>query len=208
MMRAYGISLRVLCIALCSLAACALGAIGLLIAISSIPFPSTSGIFDIQSLEERVQDLEEEEAAKSRWKLLPVLVDTIRARPIAGHGFGKTVSYESADPRFRERMASGLYTTYAFEWGYLDIWIKLGLLGLLVYLGYCLNLLSRGFQLGLSYLKKGCISEGGLLLGVAFGILALLITHIFTPYLNHPLGISVLILSSVIIDLYSTRNAL
>ena len=203
----YRVSRKTLLIFIASIIGSGILAIGLLVAISSIPFPSTSGVFDIQSLEERVKDLTQEDAAKSRWKLLPVLVQTIQKNPFSGYGFGKTVSYESSDPRITAKQPSGLYITYAFEWGYLDIWIKLGFIGLLVYVGFFFAFLFVGLPLAFTYLKRGFYKEGGLLLGIACGLIALFATHMFTPYLNHPLGISLVIFSSLLFDRFSTRTS-
>ncbi|MBI4272288.1 glycosyltransferase [Candidatus Uhrbacteria bacterium] len=203
----YRVHKKTLLIFILSMCGAGIVSVGLLIGISSIPFPSTSGVFDVQSLEERVKDLTEEEAAKSRWKLLPVLMETIQKNPLSGYGFGKTVSYQSSDPRVALTHPSGLYTTYAFEWGYLDMWIKLGFVGLLVYLGFFFTLLFTGIPMAFSYLKKGFYREGGLLLGLSCGLIALFVTHIFTPYLNHPLGIATVVFIALIFDRFSTRTS-
>ena len=50
-----------------------------------------------------------------------------------GRGFGATVTYQTRDPRILADNGSGEYTTYAFEWGWLDIWLKLGIFGLAAY---------------------------------------------------------------------------
>lgn len=118
-------------------------------------------------------------AAVSRWNLLPVLWNKIQEHPILGSGFGATVTYASKDPRVLAERPDGMYTTYAFEWGWLDHWIKLGILGipLMAYLLY-----SLGFRLWKLdepiWLRIGCISS----------LIALAALHVFTPYLNHPLG--------------------
>jgi len=88
-----------------------------------------------------------------------------------------------------------MYTTYAFEWGYLDIWFKIGLLGLLSYL-FWLGII---FKKGISYYKTSpTIEIKTITLGLLFGLIALIITNIFTPYLNHPLGIGYLLLLSAV----------
>ncbi|MDO8571227.1 MAG: glycosyltransferase, partial [bacterium] len=98
----------------------------LLIAVSAFPFPQPTGIFGISSFAKRFQDIGSEAAAASRWSLLPVLTSAISAHPFLGYGFGKTLTYTSFDPRVRELEKTGTFTTYAFEWGYLDVVIKIG----------------------------------------------------------------------------------
>lgn len=120
-----------------------------------------------------------EAAAMSRWSMLPILWDKITASPIFGHGFGSTVTYVSSDPRI-VAATGGLYTTYAFEWGWLDLWIKLGLPGLIVMLWLLLDIARH-------LLRSGANWE--LRLGLSLSVLALALVHIFTPYLNHPLGL-------------------
>ncbi|MFA5155281.1 MAG: O-antigen ligase family protein [Patescibacteria group bacterium] len=131
-----------------------------------------------------------EAAVASRWSLLPVLWQEINREPFLGQGYGATVTYLSRDPRLLEKNPSGEYTTYAFEWGYLDLWLKLGLLGLLAYLW----LLGR---LVLAALRQP--EETALYPALAAGLFFLALTHVFTPYLNHPLGIGFILLSSCLI---------
>jgi len=134
-----------------------------------------------------------EAAVVSRWSLLNPLFSQIMTAPVLGRGFGATVSYISSDPRVLEANPSGEYTTYAFEWGYLDMWLKFGILGLLAYLSLLFMLIRDSFRLGF---KKNSY----LFLGIGAGIVFLAITHFFTPYLNHPLGIGFIILSSCLIS--------
>lgn len=123
-----------------------------------------------------------EPAGQARLKLLPPLLEAIKNQPILGSGFGSTVSYFSTDPRAVASTAggSGFVTTYAFEWGWLDLWYKFGLVGLLFYAAWLLMPWWRGFK----YQRQGH------LLGLITPVLtALYITHLTTPYLNHPLGL-------------------
>src|SRR5690606_26879171 len=61
-------------------------------------------------------------------------------RPILGSGYGTTVTYETSDPRLLSTIGSS-YTTYAFEWGYHDIWLKIGVVGASVYAWFLYSLL-------------------------------------------------------------------
>lgn len=133
-----------------------------------------------------------EAALTSRWSLLPVLMKEIKKEPILGQGYGATITYISSDPRVLEKSPSGEYTTYAFEWGYLDLWLKIGLIGLLSYLILL-------FSLVIKAIKFGHKNNDYFQLGIGVSIVFLTITNIFTPYLNHPLGIGILIIGSCLI---------
>lgn len=133
-----------------------------------------------------------EAAVSSRWSLLPPLFKEIIKNPITGQGFGATVTYVSSDPRILEQDESGLYTTYAFEWGYFDMWLKIGIIGVLAYLFLLFKLL---FLAGKTALKNNDYFYEGMVLALLF----LAATHFFTPYLNHPLGIGFIIISSCLI---------
>lgn len=123
-----------------------------------------------------------EDAAQSRWELLPVLNAEIAGSPLIGYGFGKTAIYRSSDPRVVEA-TGGEYTTYAFEWGWHDMAMKIGLLGVLAYLWVIVSLLKR---------------LGSERRAWQIAILTLCVIHIFTPYLNHPLGILTLVLAEAL----------
>ncbi|MBS4001152.1 MAG: hypothetical protein KGZ71_11795, partial [Desulfobulbaceae bacterium] len=53
----------------------------------------------------------------------------------------------------------------------------------------------KNFKMGLKKIKT---DEKPLIFGLIFGLIALVITHFVSPYLNHPLGIGYLILCSLI----------
>lgn len=131
-----------------------------------------------------------EAAGSSRLNMLKPLTRAIIKHPLIGSGFGATVTYRSADPRVLSTTAgaSGQYTTYAFEWSYLDLWLKIGWLGLLIYLWLLVKILQTLWQqFNLSPLN----------LGISLALLALLVVNIFTPYLNHPLGIGFILLATI-----------
>jgi len=118
----------------------------------------------------------------SRLAQLQPALDLIDQSPLLGHGFGATVRYRSDDPRIKNQSnPEGWTDAPALEWGYLDLAVKAGLIGLAVYL-FFLSVLA--WQL-LIQAQSGNLLSAGLLLG----LLTLMIIHIFTPYLNHPLGI-------------------
>lgn len=145
-----------------------------------------------EGLMERVSGGTGEAALASRWSLLPELWKEIKKYPFSGQGFGASVTYISSDPRVLQNNPSGEYTTSAFEWGYLDIWLKIGLGGLITYLFLLIKIMLDG-------LKKGFSRRQGLYFGLSVAILFLAVTNAFTPYLNHPLGIGLLLLASCLI---------
>lgn len=161
-------------------------------AVVAFPYFNFQGGNLDESLMERVSGGSEEAALASRWSLLPKLWSEVIKYPFSGQGFGASVTYYSSDPRVLQSNPSGEYTTSAFEWGYLDIWLKIGLGGLLTYLFLVLKVLLDG-------LKRGFLKRQGLYFGLSIAILFLAITNAFTPYLNHPLGIGLFLLSSCLI---------
>ncbi|MBU1179480.1 O-antigen ligase family protein, partial [Patescibacteria group bacterium] len=130
-----------------------------------------------------------ESALSTRVEQLKPLIPAIKANLIFGYGFGKTLTFKSFDPRVTTILKTGEYTTYAFEWGYLDIVLKIGVLGLLIYLYFIWTIVWALFK----KLKTDWRCMWALSI-----LAALLATHIFTPYLNHPLGIGILILGGIV----------
>ncbi|HEX9664735.1 MAG TPA: O-antigen ligase family protein [Patescibacteria group bacterium] len=173
--------------------------VGLMSLIIRFPVPKTDlSLSAFGLLQARALALSGEAAVSSRWNLLPVLWEAITIHPVLGSGFGTTVTYQTADPRILALSPSGDYTTYAFEWGYLDIWLKLGLIGLMIYLALLFKILINGFKL---LKNKADHFETSLVLGLFLSLIFLIVTHNFTPYLNHPLGISYLLLTARIFDI-------
>lgn len=156
-----------------------------------LPLPGLSGelVNTGDLLVDRVTDLDEP-AASSRFALLDPLIDTIRTRPIMGSGYGTTVTYQSVAPRALE-VNNGVYTSFAFEWGYLDILTEVGLVGLAV-IAYFMY---RVFKFGIQVHQASQDDEERLfIIGLLSCLLILMCIHITTPFLNHPLGIFFVIL--------------
>lgn len=127
-----------------------------------------------------------EEAIDTRIAELAPLFLAIKTNPVFGYGFGKALTFKSFDPRVGGRD----FTAYAFEWGYLDMILKFGLLGLAAYLYFIWTIIRKLFQKFKVY-PLYCLW--------AFASLAaVLAIHIFTPYLNHPLGIGIIVLAGII----------
>jgi O-antigen ligase len=160
-----------------------LSAAVLIFLISVFPIPKP-GLFSLDSFINRANLDNNEAAVASRWALLPALSTEIRKNPIIGQGYGAGVTYKSSDPRVLEQHPDGWYTTYAFEWGYLSIWLKLGILGLLAYLWLLGQNIYRG-------IKKNNF--------FALVLLLLATVHALTPYLDHPLGIALVMMAIIVI---------
>lgn len=161
-----------------------------LFAIVRFPFPDPSANIDASLLTDRAITIEA--GAASRWSLLPVMWEEIKKSPLLGYGFGKSLTYETYDPRIVATGGSGEYTTYAFEWGWLDMWLKFGLIGLIAYAW----LLWKIFRDALYLLRKQVL-VGSLII---FSLVSIIVVHFFTPYLNHPLGFSYLALLIIILE--------
>jgi len=177
------------------LAISALLAVGLISLIVSVRLPggTGSGVSAVSLISERLTTTDEA-AIGSRYELLKPLIRKYMEKPVFGSGFGTTVSYRTLDPRTKTANG-GMYTTYAFEWGFLDILVKTGLIGLVAYL----FLIWKIFKTGNSSLSKISDTSYRLtVISILFCIISLLIVHMTTPYLNHPLGIFLLICAAAI----------
>lgn len=160
--------------------------VGALLILLVVIFPlPKSGSFSLDSFANRLNVTGDEAAVASRWSLLPVLADEIKQNPIIGRGFGYSVTYQSSDPRVLENNPSGAYSTYAFEWGYLSLWLKLGIFGLIAYFW----LLTQTMYLG--YKQHNFLFLSLILIAVI---------HAFTPYLDHPLGIALILMIIILTE--------
>ncbi|MDO9399093.1 MAG: O-antigen ligase family protein [bacterium] len=175
----------------------------LMIVIAKFPYPSSTNNFNaVDILSNRASQFTGEAGASSRWALLPKLWTKIIKEPIIGQGFGATVTYQTKDPRVLKINPSGEYTTYAFEWGWLDVWLKLGLFGLLAYLAIIAKISITSYKL---MLRK----QNWLIFGLTIGLLIITIVNLSSPYANHPLGIGFLVLTTALIDyFYQYKNSL
>lgn len=120
-----------------------------------------------------------ESAGSNRLNVIGPALEVAKQNVVFGSGFGTTVEYDSIAPE-----KFGTLRVFTFEWSYLDMLIEVGIIGVVLYLLFIYAIYKK---LGLN----------NLLLFQVF-ILALLVTHITTPYLNHPLGIGLLLLSATL----------
>ncbi|MDD4901151.1 MAG: O-antigen ligase family protein [Patescibacteria group bacterium] len=162
----------------------------MILAVIKFPWPEPYGGFNpADLLSQRATQLTGEAGASSRWQLLPELWQKIMAAPLLGKGFGATVTYKTNDPRILAQSPDGLYTTYAFEWGWLDIWLKLGMFGLIAYLALLIKIIKDGLKIN-SFFSLSIIT----------GLIVLMAVNIFSPYVNHPLGIGYIIVAMAMME--------
>ncbi|HCC23252.1 TPA: hypothetical protein DF272_03670 [Candidatus Falkowbacteria bacterium] len=168
-----------------------------LLAVIYFPWPNLPAINPSEMLKDRINL--NESAVSSRWSQLPNLAKSLTTHPVIGSGFGSTVTYTSLDPRVLEKNPTGEYTTYAFEWGYLDIILKIGLFGLFIYLGLLISIGKKTWSL----IRTSTQDNAWLLYGFLLGLIFLSTVHAFSPYLNHPLGIGYIIFLTAVLQLFS-----
>jgi hypothetical protein len=181
----------------------------LIMALVYFPLPKPIGGFNTTDLlSSRAGEISGEAGASSRMALLPKLIDQIKTAPLLGRGFGATVTYKTSDPRILQQNPSGNYTTYAFEWGWLDIWLKFGFVGLLYYL----FLLTKIFVIdninifdpkNFNNLKD---SSNLIVISLSLGMIIIAIVSMVSPYTNHPLGLGYLVISTAILEKVRIRG--
>lgn len=163
----------------------------LLVGLVAIPYGAT-GI--TSSLSSRISSVSEA-AVNSRLQLLGPLLSAIYVHPLRGSGFGASVAYHSDDPRIKNALnPTGDVSTYAFEWGYFDQWLKFGLVGVLAFVGGLIWLLYRGWRTVRA--DPGAYEITAMLLA---GLVFIMIVHVTSPYLNHPLGIGYLMFTMLVL---------
>ena len=157
------------------------------------PFPTQRvGGSDLSDLFVKRFTQDEDVAISSRWKLLDPMLQTISLNPIIGNGFGKEVTFETDDPRAREIRSDGKWSTYAMEWGWLELWLKMGILG------------PVGFLFLFVYINKRLMTllksdHSWISIGLICGLVFLFATHMFSPYLNHPIGLGFILFTIIFI---------
>jgi branched-subunit amino acid transport protein len=159
----------------------------LLIAIILFPLPYRVGTTgDLSALfGSRTTDLSDV-AVSSRWKLLPEQWKEVMASPVLGSGFGEEVQFQTDDPRVRAFSPDGTWTTFALEWGWLELWLKMGVLGPIAFLWLFYSLWKH-------LIPAPGDERAWLSVGLLSALVMLYVTHFFSPYLNHPLGLGFLL---------------
>jgi len=147
------------------------------------PIPSARvGSEDVANAFKKRTSETQDVAISSRWKLFQPMWETILEKPIAGNGFGKAVTFLSDDPRVRALSPNGMWSTTAMEWGWLELWLKMGILGPIGFMIIFLYLIREFF----AYKNTDHAWIG---LGFVSALVFLSLTHFFSPYLNHPIGL-------------------
>lgn len=185
--------------------------LSLLLILMAVKFPYPKPYASFNSAElfgQRATEIRNEAGASSRWQLLAPLLEKIKTAPLLGRGFGQTVTYKTNDPRILASNPSGQYTTYAFEWGWLDVWLKLGLFGMLAYLILFFKIIKDALTIGLKLDNATNLKIPFYFLGITVSLIVLIIVNVFSPYVNHPLGIGYLILTAGILDYYKNVRPL
>ncbi|MBI4592187.1 O-antigen ligase family protein [Candidatus Uhrbacteria bacterium] len=155
------------------------------VALFPIPDPSLASGSLVDSLKDRTTETGDA-GISSRWKLLTPMLNTIFESPLVGHGFGKAVTFETDDPRIRAINPNGTWSTTSMEWGWFELWIKMGILGPLAFLYAAYELIKRLW----AYRST---EQAWIGLALVTGIVFIYGTHFFSPYLNHPIGLGYLL---------------
>lgn len=132
--------------------------------------------------------------AVTRMNLLWPVLAKIKEHLFLGSGFGTIIKYESVVPG-----QAGTLKVFTFEWGYLDIFLKIGFLGLFAYLWLLWQMFKIKFSS--SNLKREIVTSG-----IMAGVFGLIVTNTTTPYLNHPLGIGYLLIAMGLLFINSYCN--
>jgi hypothetical protein len=145
-----------------------------------------------------------ESAFSSRKELLPAMNSAIFKHPLSGSGFGTPVTYRSKDPRVNvTRNSAGTpYTTTSFELGYHAFAIQFGIPLTLLILGLLTWFVWQGYIMLRLQSNERPIIAGLLCSAIALGVL-----HLTTPYLNHPLGLGILMFIAAGLSLFDPRHA-
>lgn len=169
---------------------CSLGIISGLV---NLPLPGTyrETISTGELVSQRLTTVDEP-ALGSRFQLLRPLVNQALDYPIFGSGYGTSVTYTSLDPRTKD-VHGGQYTTYSFEWGYLDIVTEIGTIGLAIFLYFIWRVLKSGTDI-LHQISNREVYW--FIISLSFAVISLLVVHSTTPYLNHPLGIFLVVITA------------
>lgn len=133
---------------------------------------------------------DQETSSLTRMTILPVLINMIKESPIFGQGLGATVEYT-------DLLTGQDKTTFHLDWGYLEIWVELGLFGLIAYALLLISIFYQGWQI-IKKLKNH-VFEKRLVIGLLAGLASLIIASLTGPFLFHPIGIFYLVLTAAII---------
>jgi hypothetical protein len=135
--------------------------------VSTLPASAATSTMAIQSTGGRGGDVAGEASNAYKRAEAKALWGYIKKRPIYGYGFGK--------------VASDFSTGYSYELSYLDLLLKAGLIGLLLYLSFPLRLVIDALRR-----RRQGVGVAGVVVGVVVGILVAGATN---PYLFAAFGL-------------------
>lgn len=193
---------RVLVSRIPDLALTKIGSIALLWILIAVPLFQTvgSGVFS-GLLRDRATNTADT-ALDSRRQLLPPMLATFLEAPLAGSGLGTEVTYITADKRYMDTNGTNVVSTYAFEWGWIDLLIKFGVVGTAVFVLFLTTLAQALWRARRLYPH-----QEWLYCGLLATLGALVVTHMFSPYLNHPIGWGMLALMVALIPWHQPEAA-
>ena len=120
-------------------------------------------------------------SSNTRMILLPKILDKIEQRPIWGEGLGVSIIYTDS-------LTYQKIKTTALDWGYLELWLELGIFGLLFLLFlyiYAIFLLAKKIRMIPDWYDFD--------VGLLATLISLLIINITSPALFHVFGILYLV---------------
>lgn len=125
-------------------------------------------------------------SAATRLMILPKILEIIKTHPILGTGVGSSVTYFNT-------LIYDEVTTRQFDWGFLQMWVELGLFGMLSFLGLVAFTIFKLINKIRQYTDYHDFDVG--LLG---GLIAFLVMNVTAPALFHIFGIIYLIFALTI----------
>lgn len=180
-----------------------LATILLIVGTMNFPFPRNKYISGSDIFKNRL-NFTDEAAVSSRWNLLPVMMSEIKQQPILGYGFAKNIRYQADDPRIKtDENPEGWYTTYSFEWGYLALVLHFGIIGFILLLYVFYLYIKNVYETFRKHPQYKLFNTTIYLI-----LIALFAINVFTPYLNHPLGIGVLLLIQWYSDVLNAQGTM
>lgn len=159
----------------------------------------TAGIYFLspgtfQTLGDRLVSIinpSQELAGQNRLNLLGPIMVKIKNTPLSGQGFGTPIVYESVVPE-----KQGFIKVFMYEWGYLDQLVKYGIIGLSVFAWFLVVIFKTAKRAAKNLTSPAQADEKYILIGLLIAVIGLLCTHITSPYLNHPLGLGLILLTA------------
>ena len=137
---------------------------------------------------ETIAGPDQELSSFTRLVILPKILEQIKGNLFFGRGLGSSVSYLNP-------LNNQMETTFHLDWGYLEICLELGLLGLLTYLSILALIFYQGWRL----IARFNMLESRAATGLLAGLGSLMVATLTGPFLFHSLGIFYVTLVAAII---------